>query len=150
MTTMATTQRTTDEADIRQRIDNYVDAIRAMDLERVMAIFVPDLVSFDFEAPLRHLGAEAKRKNWATVFGMYQRPLGYEVRDLTIAVSGDVAFGHSLNRLSGTMKSGATNATWVRWTIGLRKIDGTWFIVHDQVSVPADPAKGTAFMKLEP
>src|SRR5262249_22126094 len=35
-------------------------------------------------------------------FAMYERPLGYEIRDLTITLRDDVAFGHSLNPISGT------------------------------------------------
>jgi ketosteroid isomerase-like protein len=144
------TQHTIDEADIRQRIDKLVEAIRAMDLEGVMPIYAPDIVSFDIEPPLQHMGAEAKRKNWAKVFTLYQRPLGYEIRDLTIALSEGVAFGHSLARISGALKDGNRSDYWVRWTSCFRKIDGNWLIVHDQVSVPADFGSGRALLNLEP
>jgi len=100
------TQHAIDEADIRQRIDKLVEAIRAMDLEGVKSIYAPDIVSFDIVPPLQHVGAEAKRKNWVDVFTVYQRPLGYEIRDLTIILGDDVAFGRSLNRISGTLKNG--------------------------------------------
>jgi uncharacterized protein (TIGR02246 family) len=145
-----TTQRATDEADIRRRIDTGVQAIRAMDLEGVMALYAPDVVSFDIGAPLRHVGAEAKRKNWVDVFATYQRPLGYEMRDLTITVGDDVAFGHSLNRISGTLRNGHRSEVWLRWTACFRKIDGTWRIAHDQVSVPVDFESGRALLGLEP
>ena len=62
------TQRAIDEAEIRQRIDKLVAAIRVMDLDSVMSIYAPDIVSFDLEPPLQHVGAEAKRKNWLTLF----------------------------------------------------------------------------------
>jgi len=39
-------------------------------------------------------------------FAMYQRLLGYEIRDFTITLGDDVAFGHSLDRISGTLKNG--------------------------------------------
>jgi ketosteroid isomerase-like protein len=94
-------QHAADEVDIRQRIDQAVEAIRAMNLEGVKPIYAPDIVSFDIVPPLRHVGAEAKWKNWEDVFMAYQRPLGYEIRDLTITVGDDVAFGYSLNRISG-------------------------------------------------
>jgi ketosteroid isomerase-like protein len=55
------------------------------------------------------VGAEAKRKNGERVFAVYERPLDCEIRDLTITVGGDVAFVHSPNRLSGTLKSGTTS-----------------------------------------
>jgi ketosteroid isomerase-like protein len=121
-----------------------------MDLERVKPIYAPDLLSFDIVPPLQHLGAEAKWKNWADVFTAYQRPLGYEIRDLTIISSDDVAFGHSLNRISGRLKSGNRSDYWLRWTTCFRKIDGDWLIAHDHVSVPLDVESGRALRNLEP
>ncbi len=144
------TQHASDEADIRQRIDKLVEAIRAMDLEGVMSMYAPDIVSFDIVPPLQHVGAEAKRKNWLDAFAMYQRPLGYEIRDLTITVGDDVAFGHSLNRISGRLKNGNRTDFWLRSTTCFRKIDGNWLIVHDQVSVPLDLQSGRALLNLEP
>jgi len=58
-------QRATDEANIRQRINRWVEALRAMDLEGVMSLYASDIVSFDIVPPLRHVGAKAKEKNWA-------------------------------------------------------------------------------------
>ena len=144
------TQRAIDEVDIRQRIEAGVAAVRAKDLEGVMALYAPDVVSFDIGSPLRSAGAEAKRRAWVEVFAMYQRPLGYEVRDLTITVGDDVAFGHSVNRISGVLKNGDKTDFWVRWTACFRKIERNWLIVHDQVSVPVDPQTRTALLNLGP
>ena len=143
-------QQAIDEAAIRRRTDTLVEAVRAMDLETVKTIYAPDLVSFDIVPPLRHLGAEAKWKNWVDVFTVYQRPLGYEIRDLTIFVGEDVAFGYSLNRISGTLKNGNKNENWVRWTACFRKVNGHWLIAHDHVSVPVDFASGSAMLNLTP
>jgi ketosteroid isomerase-like protein len=143
-------QHAGDEAGIRQRIDQLVQAIRALDLEGVKPVYAPGIVSFDIVPPLQHVGAEAKWKNWADVFTVYQRPLGYEIRDLMLTVGDDVAFGYSLNRVSGTLKNGTRTDYWVRWTGCFRKIDGNWLIVHDQVSVPADMGSGTALLNLQP
>jgi uncharacterized protein (TIGR02246 family) len=145
-----TTRHAIDEANIRQRIDKLVEAVRAMDLERVMSNYAPDVVSFDFEPPLQHVGAEAKRKNWERAFATYRRPLGYEIRDLTITLSDDAAFAHSINRISGTLNTGDKTEFWLRSTTCFRKIDGNWLIAHDQVSVPVDLATGTALLNLEP
>jgi ketosteroid isomerase-like protein len=144
------TQRAIDEAEIRQRIDRLVEAIRAMDLDRVMAIYAPNIVSFDIEPPLQHVGAKAKKKNWANAFSMYEPPLGYEIRDFTITVGDDVAFGHGFVRSGGTLKNGSGASRWLRLTTCFRKINGTWFITHDQVSVPLDLRNGRALLNLEP
>lgn len=143
-------QQTNDETDIRERIEKLAAAIRAADLDGVKPIYAPDIVSFDVVPPLQHIGAEAQWKNWEDVFAAYQPPLGYEIRDLTIAVGGDVAFGHSLNRISGTLKNGTRSDFWVRWTPCFRKIEGEWLIVHHQASVPMDVESGRALRDLEP
>jgi uncharacterized protein (TIGR02246 family) len=144
------TDRAIDEADIRRRIDHCAKALHAMDLEGVMAIYAPDIVSFDIVPPLRHVGAEAKRQQWVDVFATYQPPLGYELRDVTIIVGDDVAFCHSLNRVSGTLRNGHRSDFWLRWTACFRKMDGTWLIAHDQVSVPVDLQSSRGLFDLEP
>jgi ketosteroid isomerase-like protein len=143
-------QQAIDEADIRQRIDTWAKAIRAMDLESAMSIYASDIVSFDLDPPLRYTGAEAKRKRWASVFAMYQRLHSYEVRDLAITVGDEVAFGYSLNHILGTLKNGTSTDIWLRWTTGFRKMGGIWLIAHEQLSVPVDPQSGRALLDLKP
>ena len=67
-----------------------------------------------------------------------------------MTVGDDVAFGYALNRISGTLKNGNRSDYWVRWTTCLRKVDGNWLIVHDQISVPLDFKSGRALLDLEP
>jgi uncharacterized protein (TIGR02246 family) len=143
-------QREIDEAAIRQQIDKIIEGLRAKDLQALKQLYATDVVSFDVEPPLQHVGIEAKLKNWANVFAFFES-VSYEVRHLTITVGEDVAFGHGFGRLSGTLKDGAaTSGMWVRATYGLRKIDGAWLIAHDQVSVPLDILSGKGVVDLEP
>jgi ketosteroid isomerase-like protein len=143
-------QQVSAEAEIRLRIDELVAGIRAMDLERVKLMYAPDIVSFDIVPPLQHVGAKAQSANWADVFATYEQPLTYEVHDLGITASSDIAFSHSLNRISGKLKNGVTTNLWLRWTACFRKIDGQWLIVHHQASVPVDFASGRALLDLDP
>jgi uncharacterized protein (TIGR02246 family) len=135
---------------LRQLIDGFVEAIRAKDIDGVMSAFAPDVVSFDLGPPLQHGGGDAFRKRWHELFDAFQGPVRYEVRDLSIFASDDVAFSHSLNHITGTLKNGAAADRWVRWTAGYRKADGKWRIVHEQVSVPVDVRSGQAMLSLEP
>lgn len=137
------------EVDILERVDTLVESVRTMDLDGIKTMFAPQLVSFDIEPPLRHLGAEAKWNNWIKVFTVYQA-IDYEIRDLTVQVSGDLAVAYSVNHISGTLQSGDKNDYWLRWTAVFRKIDGTWLITHDQVSVPTDFATGRSRLDLQP
>jgi ketosteroid isomerase-like protein len=144
------TQREVDEAEIRRQIDGIVDGIGAKDLDALRRIYATDVVSFDVEPPLQHVGVEAKMENWIRAFTFFQE-VSYEVRDLTVTVGDEVAFGHCFGRLSGTLGNGtATPGMWVRGTFCFKKIDGTWLIVHDQASVPFDIATGKGVTNLEP
>jgi ketosteroid isomerase-like protein len=144
------TQRDDDEAEIRQQIDKIIEGIRARDLDGLKRVYAGDVVSFDVEPPLQHVGVDAKMRNWANVFAVF-RDATYEVRDLAIAAGDGVAFGHGFGRLSGTLKNGtATAGMWVRATFCFQKVDGNWLITHDQVSVPLDLATGRGITDLEP
>ncbi len=55
-------------ANIRQRINRLGEALGAMDLEGVMSLYAPDIVSFDIVPPLRHGGAKAKEKKLGARF----------------------------------------------------------------------------------
>ncbi|MFI7668240.1 YybH family protein [Nocardia sp. NPDC049526] len=144
------TQREVDEAKVRRQIDKIVAALRAKDLEALEQVYTTDVVSFDIEPPLQHVGIVAKLENWAKVFAVFES-VSYEVRDLTLTMGDEVAFGHTFARLSGTLRNGtATSGMWVRVSYGLRKFDDTWLIAHDQVSVPLDIASGKGVVDLEP
>jgi ketosteroid isomerase-like protein len=145
------THQTVDEAAIRRQLDTLIEAIRGADLEGLKPMYAADVVSFDVGPRLQDIGAEAKFRNWTEAFTYFERPLDVEVRDIAITVEGNLAFAHSFNRLSGRLKNGTSaGGFWVRATYCLRKIDGTWLIVHDHVSAPMDPGSGKALLNLEP
>jgi ketosteroid isomerase-like protein len=138
------------EAQIRQQINKVVEGIRAQDLEGLKRLYTADVVSFDVEPPLQHVGVAAKMKNWAKVFAAFHDAT-YEVRDLMITAGDDVAFGRCFGRLGGTLKNGtAASGMWVRATFCFQQIDGNWLIAHDQVSVPLDIPSGKGVTDLEP
>lgn len=144
-------QHAVDEVAIRRRVDELIEGIRNADLDAVRPLYAPDIVTFDVGGPLARVGTEAKANNWEQAFAMFQRPLGYEIRGLTITVGGDVAFAHGFGRLSGTMRNGSRfDGFWVRATFCMRKIGGRWLVVHDHVSVPLDLESGRAVVDLEP
>lgn len=144
------TRRERDQAVIKQQLDKIIEGIRDKDLDVLRQVYAPDVVSFDVEPPLQHVGIEAKLNNWQRAFAVFQ-DLSYEIRDLAITVGDEVAYGHGFGRLSGALKDGsAISGMWVRATFCFRKLDGSWLIAHDQVSVPLDIATGKGLTDLEP
>lgn len=135
---------------ITGQIDEIVKGLRAKDLDVLARIYAADVVSFDIDPPLQHVGLAAKLKNWERVFTVFQ-DVNYEVRDLLVTAGEDVAFAHGFGRLGGTLKNGTTtNGMWVRVTFCFRNVDGDWLIAHDQVSVPFDLLSGKGVADLEP
>ncbi len=134
------------EPAIRQLLGSLVRALRAEDLDAVREIYAPDVVSFDVEPLLQHVGIDAKLRNWVQVFDAFAT-IEYELHDLVLTVDEHVAFG----RLRGTLPDGtAVPGTWVRGTFGLRRDGDRWRVAHDQVSLPVDVRTGAAATDLEP
>ena len=92
-------QREADEAQIKQQVARIAEGIRAKDLEGLRPIYATDIVSFDVEPPLQHVGVEAKLKNWANVFAVF-RNADYEVRSLSVAVGCPQGHRHVLTSKS--------------------------------------------------
>jgi ketosteroid isomerase-like protein len=138
------------EALIRQRVEDAVNAIRARDIDGVMSLYAPNIVSFDLTPPLRYAGADSKRRAWQEAFAAFTGPIAYEVRDLNVTTQGELAFVHGVNHVSGTLANGRITDLWLRWTACFRRLDGVWLVVHDHVSVPADLEHGRAVLNLTP
>lgn len=129
---------TKDEAHIRERLDRWIRALREQDLDALMALYAPDVITFDLMPPSQVDGADRYRKNFERWFGAMPGPIEYEMHGLRILVDGSVALGHSLNHVTGTRKTGEKADYWVRVTVGLQKRNGEWRVIHDHISMPFD------------
>ena len=126
--------KASDETGIRSLIDQHVKAVYAKDAAAVIACFTPDYVAFTLEPPL--VSAMTGAKQYDAWFATWQGPISTEIRDLDIAVSGDLGVSHSLNRMSGRSSGGDDVEVWYRQTLSFRKVDGAWKIAHVHTSVP--------------
>ncbi|HET9251586.1 MAG TPA: nuclear transport factor 2 family protein [Candidatus Eisenbacteria bacterium] len=139
-----------EEAAIRSEMEAIADAVRAKDVDAFLSRCSPEIVVYDLLPPLEHVGMAAVRRNWADALGRFQGSADFEVRDLDIAVDGDVAFCRTLARFGGMLKSGTRVHTWLRSTFGFRRTNGRWKIVHQHASVPIDMKSGMGLTGLEP
>jgi len=125
--------KTADEAGIRNLIDQRADALRAKDVDGVVSCRTADYVEYSLAPPLSHVSDPGSISAW---FATWRGPIGSEVRDLTIVVSGDSAYSFGLSRMTGTKTSGDEVDLWFRETLGFRKVGGVWKIAHEHSSVP--------------
>jgi ketosteroid isomerase-like protein len=139
-----------DELAIRALIDARVGALRAKDGAAAVATLADDFVGFELAPPLVAQNATDGAAAQAWLDG-FQGPVEAEVRNLAVHFSGDVAFSHSLNRLSARRHDGRRVEFWMRSTLGFRKRADGWRIVHGHTSVPFRmDGSFTAAMDLEP
>ncbi|RSM40150.1 DUF4440 domain-containing protein [Actinoplanes sp. ATCC 53533] len=126
-----------DTAEIRQLVLDRAAAVGAKDAKAMVAHNAPTMVEYSLAPPLRQPSAGrdvGPVEKWLATF---QGPMSMEVRDLAVTAEGSVAFGTSLNCLTATPVGGTESfSLWFRVTLGLRRIDGKWLVVHEHASVP--------------
>jgi PhnB protein len=122
------------EAEIRTLIEARSAALRRKDAKGVVARQTDDFVLYSLAPPLRT--AESGTEGLDAWFATWDGPIGYEIHDLGIAADGDVGFCHGFARMTGTKTDGVKVDLWFRITLGLRRSEEGWAIVHEHESVP--------------
>jgi uncharacterized protein (TIGR02246 family) len=122
--------RNPDETQIRALGENWAKAVRAKDMDRVLARHTDDIVMFDVPVPLQSRGIEEYRRTWELFFDNSPGgPGSFDVTELHITASETVAYCHALVKIFDST---------VRLTMGLRKEDGQWLIAHEHHSYPIE------------
>jgi len=80
---------------------------------------------------------EAYDKTWDLFFRWHRPSDPFDVLEIGITAGQDVGFAVALMRCGGTNGEGQHAELVFRLTIGLRKIDERWRIVHEHHSVPS-------------
>jgi uncharacterized protein (TIGR02246 family) len=139
-----------DTTEITALLDERSEAIRARDLDRLLACYADDIVYFDLVPGLQYVGSAALRDRFAHWFAGW-KAIRQVIDGLRVQGSGDLAVASMLIRAGGTRQDGAEAGFWVRATSACRRSDdGTWSITHEHISLPVDMATGRATLDLAP
>jgi uncharacterized protein (TIGR02246 family) len=125
----------TDEELIRDLIERWARAAHEGDLPTVLADHAPEIVMFDVPPPEQGVrGLDAYRETWPGFFEWQASGAVFELESLEVAAGTDVAFAFGLLRC-GTPGDFVRNpAHRLRLTIGLRKVNGRWIVLHEHHS----------------
>lgn len=148
--TSATHSAEQDEAEIRRLIAAWSQALDAKDLDGLVADYADDAVMFDAVPPYKTVGKAAIRQAWANCLPMFPERFASEHRDIVIHVAGDTAIMHCLHHFLTEPADHPCGQTWMRVTVGYRRIDGKWKSVHDHISVPFNPLNNQMWMIHDP
>jgi uncharacterized protein (TIGR02246 family) len=127
-----------EEAAVRKVVENWASAVRNRDLPAILRNHSPDILMFDVPPPFQSKGIDAYRKTWDLFFAWALEPAVFDIREMHVTAGGDVAFVAAAMRCAEREASGEDVELDFRLTIGLRKIEGQWVIVHEHHSVPAN------------
>ncbi len=127
------------ETEIRAVIENWTKAVRARDLDSVLANHAPDIVMFDVPPPKAGVrGIDAYRETWPPFFEWIKQGATFDIVSLDVVAGADVAFAHALLRCGTADELAKDPDNRLRLTIGLRKQDGRWTIAHEHHSFPVE------------
>jgi uncharacterized protein (TIGR02246 family) len=126
-----------DEGTIRQLIAARTTAMRTGDAAAICHAYAPDAVVFSLAPPLAQPPDGSRdvdqMQDWFTEKG---GSVWSEVRELRVTVDGGLALCTSLESMGAPPDSPQPFTLWYRSTLGLRRLDGEWRIVHEHTSTP--------------
>ncbi|SRR6266404_1465346 len=125
------------ETEIRQLIENWAQAVRNKDIEAILAHHSSDVVMYDVPKPFQSVGIEAYRKTWDLFFA-FTKPGVFDIRELHIISDENVAFAFATMKCADKTNTAEFEELDFRLTIGLKKINNQWTIIHEHHSIPSE------------
>jgi ketosteroid isomerase-like protein len=126
----------TDEAELRAMIDRWSKAVRAEDLAGIRADHDPNILMFDVPPPFQSCGLDAYMATWDEFLACQAKPVQFDFHDIAVTAGSEVAFATAIGRCCD-LSSGEKVDLDFRLTMGFRKVDGRWRIMHEHHSIPA-------------
>jgi uncharacterized protein (TIGR02246 family) len=126
-----------DQQLIRTLIDRWAGAVRKENLAAIRADHDSDILMFDVPPPFLSRGIDAYMATWQLFFANVEKPVTFNFEDVEITAGSDVAFATAKGRCVNIDRTGKREPLDFRLTLGLKKIDGKWRIMHEHHSLPA-------------
>jgi len=134
----ATKPQTNDEAEIHQLIERSAKAVREENRAAIRADHDPEILMFDVPPRLLSQGLDSYMATWEKFFSSWsEKPVAFDFHDVKVTAGQDVAFATALGGCAGVSSNGKREQLEFRLTMGLRKIDGKWRVMHEHHSLPA-------------
>ncbi|WP_161601153.1 YybH family protein [Neoaquamicrobium microcysteis] len=122
------------------------------DARATIGVMDADVVVFDLPPPLAYRGEQARDVEGINAwFATWRNGVTLHMADPQFIIDGDLAVAFGLSRMTGMKTDGTNVDSWSRRTIVLRRIGGSWKIVHEHASFPmAMDGSGRAVTDLLP
>ena len=121
--------------EVRAGIERWARAVHDGDVDAVVAHRAPDIVMFDVPPPETGVrGIDAYRAVWPAFFEWQHAGATFDIVELDVTASADVAFAWALVRCGTADDFARAPESRLRLTLGLRKHDGEWVVTHEHHS----------------
>ena len=139
-TSPSPTTRAPHEAEIRARIEAWVAAVAASDLEGTLRGRTDDVVMFDVPPPQDGArGIDAYRETWPPFLEFQAGGAVFDLVELDVTAGDDVAWAFALLRCGMPDELAEHPDRRLRLTLGLRREEGRWLVAHEHHSFPLEP-----------
>jgi len=126
-----------DQTTIRKLIERWAAAAHDGDLATVLADHDPAIVMFDVPPPEDGVrGLAAYEATWPGFFE-WQQGASFDLLSLEVVAGPEVAFAYGLLRCGTPEELAAVPDRRLRLTVGLRKVEGRWTVLHEHHSFTA-------------
>ena len=126
--------------DVTRMLDSYTNAVLAKDVEAFVDLYDENVYVFDMWNSWSYEGRAAWRglvEEWFGSLGDEQ--VGVEFTEVGVTAAGDMAVAHTTVTYKGLSAEGEElRRLDNRMTWGLTKSNGSWKVVHEHSSAPAD------------
>ena len=126
-----------DRQAVRALIERWAAAVRREDLTAIRADHDPDILMFDVPPPFLSRGLDAYMATWRLFFSGVEKPVSFSFEDIEVTTGSDVAFATAKGKCVNIDRAGRREPLEFRLTMGLRKIDGEWRVMHEHHSLPS-------------
>jgi ketosteroid isomerase-like protein len=126
-----------DVQQIRALIDRWAEAVRREDLAAIRDDHDANILMFDVPPPFQSRGIDAYMATWQLFFANVEKPVTFNFDDIEVTAGAEVAFATAKGRCVDIDRAGKREPLEFRLTIGLKKINAKWRVMHEHHSLPA-------------
>jgi uncharacterized protein (TIGR02246 family) len=126
------------QTEILALIERWTAAVRSENRDAIRQDHDADMLMFDVPPPFLSRGLDAYMATWELFFSSVEKPVAFDFHDIEITAGEDVAFATATGNCVNIDSKGNREPLQFRLTMGLRKIEGQWRVMHEHHSLPAE------------
>jgi uncharacterized protein (TIGR02246 family) len=126
------------QTEILALIERWRAAVRNENRDAIRRDHDADMLMFDVPPPFLSRGLDAHMATWELFFSSVEKPVAFDFHDIEITAGEDVAFATATGNCVNIDSKGNREPLQFRLTMGLRKIEGQWRVMHEHHSLPAE------------